>query len=194
MPIEPPGGAALPAAPARNPLVETPGTPASFVKPTEPPAVERPPATSFDVDIHYAKAADSYEAISREYYSDTRYAAALQAYNRNRPLQANTPIDVPPLHVVRKYLQSTAPQGNPGASANPRPDAEWGPASTPVRTVGDKTYRVPQGGMSLVSIAKDVLGNEQRWRELYDLNPQVTDPGLVPAGTEIKLPNAPRSP
>ena len=41
--------------------------------------------------------------------------------------------------------------------------------------------------MSLPAVAKLVLGNDQRWRELYDLNPDV-NPSKVSAGTELKLP------
>jgi hypothetical protein len=36
-------------------------------------------------------------------------------------------------------------------------------------------------------VARQTLGTEARWREVYDLNPRVA-PDLVPAGTELRLP------
>jgi hypothetical protein len=47
--------------------------------------------------------------------------------------------------------------------------------------------------MSLKAVARQVLGTEQRWGELYDLNPQVGDPNAVPGGTTLKLPADARS-
>ncbi len=49
------------------------------------------------------------------------------------------------------------------------------------------TDRVPMGGMSMQAVARLTLGNEQRWSEIYDLNPQL-NPSKVPAGTDLKLP------
>ena len=82
----------------------------------------------------------------------------------------------------RRRLPGTPP------TAPPRPQAaiHWNAAG--VGTVSARTYRVPPGdGMSLPAVAKLVLGNDQRWRELYDLNPDV-NPSKVTAGTELKLP------
>ena len=40
--------------------------------------------------------------------------------------------------------------------------------------------------MTLTAVAKLCLGTEQRWKEIFDLNPTVTDPSKVPAGTELE--------
>ena len=38
-------------------------------------------------------------------------------------------------------------------------------------------------------VARQLLGSEQRWGDIWDLNRQYTDPGAVlPAGTELKVP------
>jgi LysM repeat protein len=183
----PAGGGPKTATPAHDPVPTTGagGTTMEFTKPAggAPAAVpEKTPTTSYDVDIYHPKPGDTYESISREFYNDTRYASALQAYNRNR--QAQGTVDVPPLHIVKRYT--------PGTPADATPT--WGSAGGTARTTGARTYTVPQGGMSLATVAKSLLGSEQRWRELYDLNPQVTNPSQVPAGTELKLPTDARNP
>ena len=57
------------------------------------------------------------------------------------------------------------------------------------RASGAKTFTVPAGGMSLTAVAREVLGSASRWKEIYDLNPQVA-PNDVAAGTVLKLPDA----
>ena len=42
--------------------------------------------------------------------------------------------------------------------------------------------------MSLTAVAKLLLGTERRWKEIWDLNPTVSSPTNVPAGTELRLP------
>ena len=76
--------------------------------------------------------------------------------------------------------------GTPATRSTPPLGDNWNAAG--VGTVSARTYRVPPGdGMSLPAVAKLVLGNDQRWQELYQLNPDV-NPSKVSAGTEIKLP------
>jgi hypothetical protein len=209
-PSPPAGGTATP--PAVSPVLTPPTTPPEATKPpakiefSKPPGgpsvtpvagtgneIERSPSTSFDVDIYEPKAGDSYEAISREFYNDTRFATGLRAYNRNKPLQGAGPIDVPPLHVIKRYQP-----GGVGATPVSRPvagtDPGWGPAGVPTTPRGEKTFRVPQGGMSMRGVARLILGNEQRWRDVYDLNPQLRPDEILPAGTELKLPADARTP
>jgi hypothetical protein len=154
--------------------------------------IERTPSTSFDVDIYEPKAGDTYEAISREFYNDTRYAAGLRAYNGNKPLQGAGPIDVPPLHVVKRYMP-----GGIGSTPVSRPvvgtDPGWGAAGSSVSR-GEKHFRVPSGGMSMRGVARLLLGNEQRWRDVYELNPHLRPDEVLPAGTELRLPADARTP
>ncbi|MBU4336516.1 MAG: LysM peptidoglycan-binding domain-containing protein, partial [Actinobacteria bacterium] len=68
-------------------------------------------------------------------------------------------------------------------------EAETGPASP----VESSTYTVRPGD-SLSAIARDQLGDADRWPELVDLNPVVADdPDLIYAGTVLRLP-APAAP
>jgi hypothetical protein len=161
----PPGPAALP-----------PVTPVGGARPPEA-TVTRTPQTSFDVDLHEPKAGETYEAISKAFYNDARYARALAAFNNNRPLQGGAMIEVPPVHVLRNRFGQQV-----GMGTTPVPP----PAEPAFRTAG-RRFVVPAGGMALTSVARQTLGSEARWRDIYDLNPQVS-PGLVPAGTELRLP------
>jgi nucleoid-associated protein YgaU len=198
-----------PALPPANPNTGagTPGAKLEFTKPenrntvTPITNIERTPTTSYDVDLYEPKSGDTYEAISREFYNDTRYAPALRAYNRNKPLQGAGPLDVPPLHVIKRYGQGASPGGNVGTPVSrPGGTGEWGPApaNTPgtgsVRNGGDKTFRVPQGGMSMRAVARLTLGNEQRWNEVYQLNPHLRPDEILPAGTDLRLPSDARTP
>jgi hypothetical protein len=178
----------LPATPGSD-GARTGGEKIEFVKPAEsttPAASTRPPTTSYDVDIYHPKANDTWESISRDYYSDPKFAAALRSYNQNRALTPGREVDVPPLHVLRRSVPPPPVAGSAPSRATPPGGDPWNAAG--VGTVSARTYRVPPGdGMSLPAVAKLVLGNDQRWRELYDLNPDV-NPSKVSAGTELKLP------
>jgi hypothetical protein len=165
-----------------------------------PAAATTPPRTGFDVDLHEPKASDSYESISQEWYNDRRYGTALKAYNQNKPLQGGHSVEVPPVHVLRKRYPSmvgtaTPVGGSSGAAPSTTPD--WTPAAVPgaeplpSRATGltRGTYVVPQGaGMTLKSVARTTLGNEQRWRDLYDLNKHIDPAEVLQPGTELKMP------
>ncbi len=176
--------------PARgdNPLAATPPVPA-----------ERPPTTSYDVDIYEPKPGDSWESISKDFYGDARFAPALRTYNRNKPLHGAGPVDVPPLYILRRLMPAGSSGVVPASQTVPAGDP-WNAPPTyshrplaPAATGGAKIFRVPVDGMSLPTIARQLLGNEQRWVELYDLNPQV-NAARVPAGTELRLPPDARLP
>jgi hypothetical protein len=186
---------AFPAVPAARPA-------GSEVHPAG--AAERPAQTSFDVDLHEARAGDTYESIARDFYNDTRYARALSEYNSRRPVQAGKTVDVPPIGVLRQRYANmigTTPAARSGTSTNTAPAGEWATPASPPKADGSpvfrsaagsgggpQTFQVPPGGMSLKAVARQKLGTEQRWAELYELNPQVGDPNAVPAGTMLKLP------
>jgi hypothetical protein len=167
------------------------GAKIEFIKPADNSAVlpiagsTRLPTTSYDVDIYHPKPNDTWESVSREFYSDTKYAGALRSYNeaKNQSLSRGT-VDVPPIHVLRG-MSAPPVAGTPAGRA---PSDPWAASGAPGTSSGPKTYRVPNGdGMSLPAVAKLLLGNDQRWKEIYDLNPEV-NPNRVPAGTDLKLP------
>jgi len=185
--------AAIPPTPMDlKPAPASPTTPAAkieFVKPAESGTVTpaggtvRQPTTTYDVDIYHPKANDSWEAISREYYNDTKFAAALRAYNNGKALTGT--VDVPPIHVLRRTPAPAAVVGTP-TSARPASGDPWNAVGA--GPGGGKVYRVPAGsGVALTTVAKQLLGSDQRWREIWDLNPNLTST-IAPPGAELKLP------
>jgi hypothetical protein len=181
------------------------GTTAVYTKPSGSPEVQpnvplTAPKTDFDVDLYEPKLNDSYESISLEFYNDKRYAAALKAHNRNQALTGGRMVEVPPIYILKKkfpgQVGTVTPVGGTGGTPSSAP--QWAPAgepSTPVpaRAAGTSrgTYVVPAGnGMTMLNVAKLTLGSEQRWRDIYDLNPSIRFPGdVLPPGTELKLPS-----
>ncbi len=204
-PFLPPGSAQVtpPAiAPSLAPPDRTPGpSPLDFAKPAggtgevRPATTTPPPApqTSYDVDLHDVRAGDSYESISRDFYNDARYAAALQAFNKGRPIQPGKYVEVPPIHVLRKQggvTPSTAGRVTPvNGSSDWRPMGSTTDPAPAFRASSGRTYIVPKGGSSMPAIAEQVLGDRNRWTEIYDLNPRYL-PASVAEGVELKLPDA----
>ena len=69
----------------------------------------------------------------------------------------------------------------------------WGPAaageaSPAFRPSGQRTFTVPTGGLRMADIARDTLGSQYRWRDIYDLNPSLSPGDVLPAGTVVKIP------
>ena len=150
------------------------------------------------MDLHRAKASDSYDSISREYYNDPKYAVALKQFNGGRALSSGGSVEVPPIHVLKKQFPGSISTGAmPAGGTSP----DWATATTPAVTTGGArqpefrpsrtgTFTVPAGGMTFPQIARQTLGTEQRWRDVWDLNPQFTrTDAALPAGTVVKLPS-----
>jgi hypothetical protein len=176
-------------------------TPTAFTKPSDsadvkPVAATGTPKTDFDVDLYDPKANDTYETISQEAYNDKRYAAALRAFNRNQALQGGRQVELPPLYVLKRRFPNMV--GGTGGGSGTLPAAaqpNWGPAGgselVPVAAEGKRgVFVVPSGrGMTLQEVAREKLGSEQRWRDLWDINRQLNEPrAVLPPGTEVKLP------
>jgi hypothetical protein len=168
--------------------------PPSSPPPTPNAVSERAPTTSYDVDLYEPKQGDTWESISREFYNDTRYAAALKAVNLNKPLTSGGSVEIPPLYILKQKYQTPARSGTTTSQTAPvsSPAPAWGPPANPTTPAtpagGSQIYRVPAGGTSERDLAKNFLGNEQRWQEIFNLNPQITRPDAIPAGTEVRLP------
>jgi hypothetical protein len=201
-PLAPPAALPMgvdPTPPAPAAKTDTPGaTKIEYVKPAGDPkptgVAERTPQTSFDVDLYEPKAGDSYETVAREFYNDARYGRALAEYNRRKALQNSGPLEVPPIHVLRKRFPQLVGGTTPVGTTTAATPGEWGPAGSAAgdpapafRPSGGRTFTVPPGGMSMRAVSRVTLGTETRWKEIYDLNPQFP-PDALTAGTELKLP------
>jgi nucleoid-associated protein YgaU len=160
------------------------------VKPS--PTPDRAAQTSFDVDLHEPKQGDTYSSVSKDFYNDVKYAQALQAYNGNRPLQGGMHVEVPPIHILKKrYPQMIAGAVPAVTTAGAKSGDGWGPAgqaSPAFRASGQRTFTVPTGGLTMGAIARDTLGSQYRWRDIYDLNPALSPGDVLPAGTVVKIP------
>src|SRR5439155_5883814 len=105
---------------------------------------------------------------------------ALQAYNGNRPLQGGMHVEVPPIHVLKKRYPQLIGGVTPVSA---KTGDGWGPAneaSPAFRPSGQRTFTVPTGGMTMGAIARDTLGSQYRWRDIYDLNPSLSPGDVLP--------------
>jgi hypothetical protein len=95
---------------------------------TTPPAAAEPAKTTFDVDLHYPKANESYESISKLHYGDARYAEALRAFNLRRGLELGrgVALEVPPMYVLRRQYPQLLGPPRAGA-ADPGGRVDWTP-------------------------------------------------------------------
>lgn len=165
-------------------------------------AQQRPPTTSYDEDVYETKATDTWESISQEFFNTKAYAAALRAHNKGGAKPAGM-VSVPPIYILKRsmpaqgrpanIISQSAPTTTPPASPPPTaaPAANWGPttATTPASPSPDyKIYRVPPGGANMRAIARTVLGDDQKWGEIYNLNPWYSTKDTFPEGTEIRVP------
>jgi Tfp pilus assembly protein FimV len=102
-----------------------------------------------------------------------------------------------PAGIDRQTVQANSPKKGfaapePGlAAANHKPahaEAPVVPASAWASAPGTRVYKVRGKDQWLYHIARQTLGNADRWSELYRLNPNVSPQLPVPEGTEIRLP------
>src|SRR3954452_7580743 len=71
--------------------------------------------------------------------------------------------------------------------------AQSGPttaASAPIApgAPGDTVWHIVRPGETLEQIASRYFGSVQRWKELHQLNPAITDPNRIEPGQRIRLP------
>jgi len=59
--------------------------------------------TDYDDDIHKLRAGDTYAAISQKFYGSASYAGALRGYNDNSELTGLRDVQVPPMHIIKKF-------------------------------------------------------------------------------------------
>jgi nucleoid-associated protein YgaU len=161
----------------------------------------------YDREVYTLRPGDSYATISNAKYGSPRYAEALALYNREQNPRLSTPVAgqsvfVPPVDILeRKY--GSAITGERGSSeagrrdmatafqpreARPGPGATSPERSFPANGLNDKRYRVRTGD-TLWNIAKQTLGQGERWTEIMRMNRDVLpDINRLHDGLMLRLP------
>lgn len=171
-----------------TPVAESSATPSPAPAPptvaTNPPPSSTPLETKPDlskaaVDTHRVQPGDSFATLAQTYYGNAKYAKFLAESNPGVSDPARLPlgstVKVPPLPSdINTRLANAAP-------------AEKAP---PAAASGKKTYKVKSGD-SFYRIAKDQLGNAERWKELLALNKTLVhgDPTALQPGQTLVLPD-----
>lgn len=142
--------------------------------------------TEYDEDLHSLKQNESYRSLSKQYYNSEAYAVALQRYNRDHPGQADY-VRLPPIWVLEKKYASDV-------SANPAQAVKYSPPPPDASPRNQPIYTVLENGEMLAEIAKRTLGNEDAWKRIWDLNPQLNPAKTIPGGTRLQMPEGSRLP
>jgi hypothetical protein len=111
---------------------------------------------------------------------EKKYAPAIASPG----VSANTgPNNASPVTVGLPTPLATTTPGNPNSVTGPPPGTNvWSEPG------GGKSYRVGNNPEPMREIARMVLGDPERWPEIYRLNRTVDPAFPVPAGTVLKLP------
>jgi hypothetical protein len=158
-----------------------------------------PEVDSYDEETYLCMQGDSFEEISLKFYQNKKYAQALSSFNRNHPraaaaLAQNPPIlrdglalFIPPARILEKQYGRTNAELKPATSV-----AAAGMEKTvgvPAPAIRNPVYRVVGANEMVSTIARETLGDMNRWNEIYQLNKQNFDPSRpIPAGTVLVLP------
>ena len=156
-------------------------------------------AKDFDEDLHEPKPGDNYAMISKKYYDDAGYAAALAEYNKSNPTN-NKMVRIPPLWVLEqnhakampvgniRTTSMTAPANDRRDNAPPPPNAESREESKSSPFNGMRVYTVARPGETLRSIAQNQLGNANAWKSVKDYNISVDENAELSPGTKLYMP------
>lgn len=189
----------------KRPLPNKPAEMPTITIQAEPPPsspITRVSETSlldnYDEDIHslasterYPSTKEMYQAISKRYYENSSYSAALQLYNAERRTNNGT-IRIPPIAVLSKmypnYVPKPASQGTIQPTSATNPISVPSPANFETPSPNLVSYTVTGNGETLREIAQKKLGNPSAYRTLKQLNPSVNEDERIPAGTNLFLP------
>jgi len=187
MPNEPQTPVVTPANPQNTPpgglpngvhVVQGPGTNLDV-----PPATPREPATPQPMAIHVVKAGDTPYALALRYYKNGNEWTRIQEAN------AGTVGDGSRLKIGDKLVipKKPAPAALEETGMFEGADAHSPGASDAVAT-GGRVHEV-ESGESLAVIAKEHLGDANRWPEILDLNKaQLKRPQDLQVGMKLQLP------
>jgi nucleoid-associated protein YgaU len=162
----------------------TPASPlaASKPQPTGSPVDSKSELQKAAVDTHRVQPGDSLASLAQTYYGNAKYAKFLAESNPGitdpAKLALGQTVKIPPL-----------PADIDSKLANAVPAKTTTPATTTAG--GKRTYKV-KAGDSFYRIAKDQLGNAERWKELLALNKTLVhgDPTALQPGQTLVLPDS----
>jgi nucleoid-associated protein YgaU len=156
--------------------------------------VPSPPATPGQT-VHAVVQQDTLTFIAAQYYTDENLWPAIKLANPGideNKLRIGQKIVVPTEAEAKRML---ARQASGGAPKTPATDA---PARTPqpvasgstsgTGSLGDLIY-VVESDDSLIKIARKVLGDGNRWKEIFELNKdQLASADQIQVGMKLKMP------
>ena len=120
---------------------------------------------------HTVEQGDNFYSIARDHYGDDRYWTLIRDANP----------DANPNRLLVGQTLILPPKEEASAQATPT-------TTTPPTTTPALTYTVGAGD-SLTSIARNVLGDGSRWREIYELNrDKLNDPDVLHEGVVLRMP------
>ncbi len=169
----------------------------SGVRPAEtgaeqPPLPERaqpaggslPPAAGESTARRYRiQDGDTLMKVAREVYKDERKWTLIKDANPGvdeHRLIVGRELIIPPL---KESTEASKPVANAGSRTGARPES----ASQPIRA--DRAVYVVAEGDTLTSIAREVLGDPDRWPDIYELNrDKLKSPNAIYAGMQLKMP------
>ncbi|MDX1682845.1 MAG: LysM domain-containing protein [Phycisphaeraceae bacterium] len=129
--------------------------------------------------IHHVAEGETLWNIAADYYGDGRYWRDIKEANPDA-VQANGSVRAGVRLVIpnRQAEAETPETSAPAAPRSPQPRQQTRPATITVAA-----------GDTLSSLAREHLGNADRWNDLVDANPRkLADPDRLVVGMELKLP------
>jgi len=162
----------------RAPVRSQRPTPLVATRRAQPGAAERPaaPSSGAAIETHRVQPGDTLSSLAERYYGSAKHARFLA--------EANPQISDPNVLRIGTVVK-IVPLPADGTADRPRST----PSANTATASGQRTYRV-KAGDSFYSIARDVLGDSKRWRELLDMNRDAVggDPTRLQIGQVLVLP------
>ncbi len=196
---------AIPAPTSPLPMLAANNT-GNFTIPAPNKTGVEPRVTSDTVRNYQIRGGETFASLSKAYYGSERYANALQAFNRD--FNPSVGVNLQPGQIVRvpseqllqdRYAGAIAPGlgattvagigAAPVSISPPAPVASSRPLNPPATADPTKSYRVPAQGQFIFDIARQTMGDGNRWSEIYRLNPMVDPTQPIPGNTVLRLPS-----
>jgi nucleoid-associated protein YgaU len=173
-------------------------------RPVQTSSQMTPQVESYDEETYVCQGGDTFENISAQFYHTEKLGPALLLFNRSHPraaaalwkdgptLQEGMPVYIPPVRILEKNHAAAIPDFKPtpapGLGAGPAaPMAASTPDAPPATARGGPQYAVRKVEM-ISAIARDTLGNWQRWTEIYKLNGHINPSQPLMVGTVLAMP------